>query len=210
MGAAQFDHFLSLVLDQLDFKLDSYQVETLHKHYVLLRQWNKHINLTGIEDPKELVFRHFGESLAVAKVIGSGTGSVVDVGSGGGFPGVPVAVCWPDREVTLVESSEKKGVFLKEMARMQRNLAVFVGRLREFHARCEWATIRGVAPAEVEGEVGKLAQKVVLVVSAAKAPQAVERLGLAEVHEHLVPWDPRSVIIAGETVSLRVPRETGT
>lgn len=195
---AQFDHLLGSVLAQLSFKLDSGQASILYKHYELLVQWNSRMNLTAIRDPEKVVFRHFGESLAVAKLIGPGVGPVVDIGSGAGFPGVPVAVCWPDREVTLVESTAKKAIFLKEIARQQANLRVFEGRFEEFQGNAEWVTMRGVASSGIEAQIGRVAHRVAWIVSAAKAVESADGLGVGEVVEHPVPWDRRTVILSGE------------
>jgi 16S rRNA (guanine527-N7)-methyltransferase len=203
---AEFERLLSSVLGQLVLKLDSDQVDILYKHYDLLSQWNKRINLTAIKDVETVVFRHFGESLAVGKVIGPGSGAVVDIGSGGGFPGVPVAVCWPERRVTLVESVGKKAVFLKEIARMLPNLSVFAGRLEDFEGRAEWATMRGVAIDGMEKQIGRVAQKVALVISLTKVSEATRNLRLVDIQRSYIPWDRRMMILAGKFV----PRGTET
>lgn len=194
---AQFDRFLAAVLAQLAFKLDSDQTNVLYKHYELLFQWNRRMNLTAIRDPEKVVFRHFGESLAVAKLIGPGGGPVVDIGSGAGFPGAPVAACWHQRHVTLLESSGKKAIFLKEIARFRENLVVSEGRLDQFQMKVEWATMRGVAPGGIGGEVGRVAQMLALIIGATKAPEAANQLRLSDVKEHPVPWDSRTVILVG-------------
>lgn len=200
---AQFDRFLASVLSQLAFKLDSDQTNVLYKHYELLFQWNRRMNLTAIRDPEKVVFRHFGESLAVAKLIGPGSGRVVDIGSGAGFPGAPVAVCCPQRHVTLLESAGKKAIFLKEIARIQQNLAVYEGRLDQFQKQLEWATMRGVAPSGVVGEIGRVAQMLALIIGATKASEAASQLGLRDVKEHPIPWDSRTVILVGSLSSDR-------
>jgi 16S rRNA (guanine527-N7)-methyltransferase len=195
----QFDRLLESVLAQLGFNLDSNQINLLHKHYSVLTYWNERVNLTAIRTLEEAVFRHFGESLAVAKVIGPGGGSVVDIGSGAGFPGFPVAVACPDRHVTLVESAGKKAIFLKEIGRMRPNVAVFDKRFEEFGGRSEWAIMRGVASGEVSGHVGDVSERVAVLVSAGKASHVAEELGLGGTEKHELAWDPRTVVLVGRT-----------
>lgn len=198
---AQFGRFLETVLVQLSVKLDSKQVDLLHQHYTLLSHWNKHMNLTAIRTLDQVVFRHFGESLALAKVVGPGIGSVVDIGSGGGFPGGPLAAAYPDREVTLVESAGRKSIFLRELARIVPNVVVFDRRFEEFQGRPEWAVMRGVAPAAVAEHIRNVAQRVAVIASAAGASQVGEELQLRAVEKHPIPWDIRTVVLVGETTA---------
>jgi 16S rRNA (guanine527-N7)-methyltransferase len=83
----------------------------------LLLKWNARTNLTAIRDPEEIVRRHFGESLFAAQHLNPGTTSLLDFGSGAGFPGLPIALLRPDIHVTLAESQNKKATFLREAAR---------------------------------------------------------------------------------------------
>jgi 16S rRNA (guanine527-N7)-methyltransferase len=83
----------------------------------LLLKWNARTNLTAIRDPEEIVRRHFGESLFAAQHLDPGTPSLLDFGSGAGFPGLPIALLRPDIQVTLAESQNKKATFLREAVR---------------------------------------------------------------------------------------------
>jgi 16S rRNA (guanine527-N7)-methyltransferase len=83
----------------------------------LLLKWNARTNLTAIRDPEEIVRRHFGESLFVAGHLDPGTITLLDFGSGAGFPGLPIALLRPDIQVTLAESQNKKATFLREAVR---------------------------------------------------------------------------------------------
>jgi 16S rRNA (guanine527-N7)-methyltransferase len=93
----------------------------------LLLKWNARTNLTAIRDPEEIVRRHFGESLFAARHLSLGNlesptsdpGSItlLDFGSGAGFPGLPIALLCPDVQVTLAESQNKKAAFLREAIR---------------------------------------------------------------------------------------------
>jgi 16S rRNA (guanine527-N7)-methyltransferase len=86
----------------------------------LLMKWNARTNLTSIRDPEEMVQRHFGESLFAGVQIGSrvkGGATLLDFGSGAGFPGLPIQLLLPELKVTLSESQGKKASFLREAVR---------------------------------------------------------------------------------------------
>jgi len=82
----------------------------------LLLKWNARTNLTAIRDPEEIVRRHFGESLFAAQYLGPCT-TLLDFGSGAGFPGLPIALLRSEIAVTLAESQNKKATFLREVVR---------------------------------------------------------------------------------------------
>lgn len=88
----------------------------LEQYLDLLLRWNARTNLTSIRDPAEIVLRHFGESVFTAQQIGSCT-TLLDFGSGAGFPGVPIQLVRPDLNITLAESQNKKASFLREVIR---------------------------------------------------------------------------------------------
>src|ERR1700716_1420919 len=83
----------------------------------LLLKWNARTNLTAIRDPEEIVRRHFGESLFAAQYLDPDTATLLDFGSGAGFPGLPIALMRPEIHVTLAESQNKKASFLREAVR---------------------------------------------------------------------------------------------
>ena len=83
----------------------------------LLLKWNARTNLTAIRDPEEIVQRHFGESLFAAQHLPPATRTLLDFGSGAGFPGLPIALLRPEILVTLAESQNKKSTFLREVVR---------------------------------------------------------------------------------------------
>jgi 16S rRNA (guanine527-N7)-methyltransferase len=94
----------SELLDQLSVYLD------------LLLKWNARTNLTSIRDPEEIVRRHFGESLFTAAHLPA-CKTLLDLGSGAGFPGIPIQLALPQLKVTLAESQNKKAAFLQEAVR---------------------------------------------------------------------------------------------
>lgn len=86
-------------------------VEKFVSYYQLLLEWNERINLTAITDPKGVAERHFADSLLAASLIPQGA-KVIDVGTGAGFPGIPLKLVRPDIELTLIDSLNKRIVFL--------------------------------------------------------------------------------------------------
>ncbi len=86
-------------------------------YYHLLERWNARINLTAIRDADEFVRRQFLECIFCAQQLPEGVRTLLDFGSGGGFPGIPVALCRPEIKVTLAESQRKKAAFLREAVR---------------------------------------------------------------------------------------------
>ncbi|WP_263373494.1 16S rRNA (guanine(527)-N(7))-methyltransferase RsmG [Granulicella aggregans] len=90
--------------------------EQLATYLDLLLKWNTRTNLTAIREPEEIVRRHFGESLFAAQHLGECV-TLLDFGSGAGFPGLPIQLLWPESQVTLAESQNKKATFLREIVR---------------------------------------------------------------------------------------------
>ncbi|QEE26988.1 16S rRNA (guanine(527)-N(7))-methyltransferase RsmG [Terriglobus albidus] len=91
--------------------------EKLSGYLDLLLKWNARTNLTAIRQPEEMVRRHFGESLFAGGLLPAETGTLLDLGSGGGFPGIPIQILRPETAVTLAESQGKKAAFLREVVR---------------------------------------------------------------------------------------------
>lgn len=83
----------------------------------LLLHWNARINLTSVRGPQEMIERHFVECIFAARHLPSGISTLLDFGSGAGFPGIPIALCRPEIHVTLAESQGKKAAFLAEALR---------------------------------------------------------------------------------------------
>jgi 16S rRNA (guanine527-N7)-methyltransferase len=103
----------------------------------LLLRWNARTNLTAIRQPEEIVRRHFGESLFAAAHLGEPLpGTLLDLGSGAGFPGLPIALAHPEIAVTLAESQNKKSTFLREAVRTLglTNVEVWAARAEAFPA----------------------------------------------------------------------------
>jgi 16S rRNA (guanine527-N7)-methyltransferase len=108
-----------LILDGVqafDLDLDRHHTDLFAAHAAELLHWNKIINLTTITDPSEIAVKHFVDSLAPAKHISPGA-TLLDIGSGGGFPGIPLKLVIPSLSVTLIDASRKKVNFLQHVIR---------------------------------------------------------------------------------------------
>ncbi len=95
---------------RLGIALSAGQGERLRRHVALLAKWNRRLNLTAI-DPGDMLARHLLDSLAIAPFVRGG--ALLDIGSGGGFPGLPLAIVMPQLEVTLLDSRGKRAEFLR-------------------------------------------------------------------------------------------------
>ncbi len=101
---------------QLDVPLSAQQVTQFLTYQALLAEWNEKMNLTAITEPQEVITKHFLDSLAAAKYLAQGA-RVVDVGTGAGFPGLPLKIARADLSVTLLDSLNKRLLFLEEVTR---------------------------------------------------------------------------------------------
>jgi len=135
----------------LRLDLGSQQFAQFAAHFSLLLRWNEKINLTSVRKPEEIATRHFEESLFLATLLPPPAGLLVDIGSGAGFPGLPLKIVWPSVNAVLLEPNNKKATFLKEVIRHcgLEGIKVRTERLEEAAAdlagRAALATIRAVA-----------------------------------------------------------------
>lgn len=123
--------------------LTAVQLDRVRIYLQLLLKWNQKTNLTSVRQPEEIVRRHFGESFFLAAVLtqagagqaaaGDPLGRFIDLGSGAGFPGIPLKIYAPQLSGTLIESQNKKATFLKEVIRSLKlkGIDVFGGRAEE-------------------------------------------------------------------------------
>jgi len=125
------------------------QIDALEAHYKLLTQWNARLNLTRIESVEDAVRLHYCESLLVGAKLPAGSLRIIDVGSGAGFPGIPIAILRPECEITLVESHQRKGVFLREASRHLECVKVVTDRAENLKAAYDWLVSRAVSPKDI-------------------------------------------------------------
>jgi len=104
-------------LGEFNLTASDQQVLWIQQYIAIVLKWNEKISLTAIREPIEILYRHFCESMYAAAAVPLERGRLADVGSGGGFPGLPLKIIRPDLQVFLVESNVKKATFLAETIR---------------------------------------------------------------------------------------------
>jgi len=182
--------------------LTAQQLHALEGHYQLLVHWNRVLNLTSIEDLAEVVERHYCESIFLAVHLPASALRVADLGSGAGFPGLPLAILRPDCSVTLVEAHRRKAVFLREASREIPNVRVLAARLEDIvEAPFDRVVSRAVSYKDLLPTLKRLGHAADLLTGEVAPP---ESLGFV--------WDAPIVLPWGRSRFLRsgVPRETGT
>jgi 16S rRNA (guanine(527)-N(7))-methyltransferase RsmG len=156
--------FVDLLVERMGslVELTPIKISQLEEHFNLLNRWNKVLNLTAIRDAEAIVERHYCESLFLGKHLPPGTLTIADVGSGAGFPGIPVAIQRPECSMALIESHQRKSVFLSEAARGLPNIRVIPKRGEDLTERFDWAVSRGVNFRDNEQPLRELAGNVAL------------------------------------------------
>ncbi len=99
-------------LERLNIVLDDEKVDKLLAYHGLLVKWNKSFNLTAVRDPEAMISRHLLDSLSILPYVDGQR--ILDVGTGPGLPGIPLAICYPEKELTLLDSNGKKTRFLTQ------------------------------------------------------------------------------------------------
>jgi 16S rRNA (guanine527-N7)-methyltransferase len=125
--------------------LDANTLAKFDDYLALILRWNARMNLTAIRDAEGILSRHFVESIACAQLLPRGIGSLLDFGTGAGFPGIPIAVCRPDITITLAESQSRKAAFLHEAVRvLGLNTDIFANRAENLGKQFDGVTLRAV------------------------------------------------------------------
>lgn len=129
------------MLDELNIDVTDQMIAQFDKYYELLVEWNKVMNLTGITDYDEVNSKHFVDSLSIVKAINmSQINSVIDIGTGAGFPGIPIKIAFPDIKVTLLDSLNKRIKFLNTVIDelKLKNITAVHGRAEDFARQIEY------------------------------------------------------------------------
>ncbi len=177
--------------------LQDRQVALLEEHYTHYERWNRVLNLSSVRDVEGAVMRHYCESLFLAWNLPAGPQRLVDVGSGAGFPGVPIGVLREDCEVTLVEAHRRKAVFLKEVTRGLGNVSVFAGRAEAVSTRFDWMVSRAVSWDDLQKHAAGLAAAIALLAGAQDATRIRRTPGMAWEDPIRLPWGRERVLLFG-------------
>lgn len=116
IGSDQWIDLLMTGAQELGIDMDHHQASQFGRYAQILQQWNQKINLTSITDPMEVAVKHFLDSVAPSACIPQ-QGTILDIGTGGGFPGIPLKIMRPDQPMVLIDGVRKKINFVKQVLR---------------------------------------------------------------------------------------------
>ena len=181
------------------------QLQQIQLYLDLLLKWNSKISLTAIRNPEEIIRRHFGESLFAGEQLhAEGASSLADLGSGAGFPGLPIKIMAPQLQVTVIESQQKKAIFLREVLRTLelKNVIVHAGRGEDFALKTKIVTMRAVEKFEaslpIAASLVQQGGKLGLLIGAAQASTAKSALPDFEWQEAIsVPESRERILLIG-------------
>lgn len=198
----ELPRFAGLLTSQLSgiVELSSEQIFALYSHFELLLAWNQRINLTSVRSADEMIARHYCESIFLGVHLPEaphGT-SIVDLGSGAGFPGVPMAVLRSAWRVTLLESHQRKAVFLRESTRRLHNVRVNAARAESVEGAFDWLVSRAVRSPEVLAQIPRLSRRVGLLIGESDLSGVGDRTNIEWSEPIRVPWGDRRIFIYGK------------
>ena len=156
MELNEFKELMKENLKELKLELTDMQLEQFYNYMNILIEWNEFMNLTGITDPKEVITKHFIDSLTVLDKIDKNA-SIIDVGTGAGFPGIPIKIVFPETRVVLLDSLNKRIKFLNEVIEKLglkeieaiHGRAEEYGRNKNYREKYDIAIARAVAPLNI-------------------------------------------------------------
>ena len=190
------EEFSTLLLHHFSVvgSLSPQQVCELYRHYEVLERWNRKLNLTAIREGADMVVRHYCESLFLGTLLPTGKTSIADIGSGAGFPGIPMAVFRSDCRFALIESHRRKAVFLQEATRDYANVRVLAERAECLEEHFDWAVCRAV---KFDGSLARLAQRVGIL-TGEKEIEELRKFGAVNWEQPVrMPWGNRRVVLLG-------------
>jgi len=193
------------ILSGARFSLTERHLADISTYVDLLLRWNARINLTAIRDPGNIVTRHFGESLLAARIASSVPANhLADIGSGAGFPGLPIKIWMPDLKVTLIESNHKKATFLREVIRALglTGIEAFAKRAEDFPSTsADVVTLRAVERFEsvlpIADRVLAPRGRLLLLIGRDQIPQAEATLHYDWGKHISVPHSSNRVVLTG-------------
>lgn len=127
-------------LQALKIELSDHQKQQFIRYYELLISWNKVMNLTAITDFSEVILKHFIDSLSIVKITSPNGKKIIDVGTGAGFPGIPIKIAFPETQIVLLDSLNKRIKFLNEIIQLLelKNIEAIHGRAEDYGKNIEY------------------------------------------------------------------------
>ena len=152
MDFEEFKNELLIQAKKIDVILDEEQIQKFYKYMELLLEWNEKINLTAITEPRDVILKHFVDSLTICKELQKNK-TLADIGTGAGFPGIPVKILRPDLDITLIDSLNKRVNFLTmviEALKLEKIVALHgriedFGKNKKYREKFDYVTSRAVA-----------------------------------------------------------------
>ena len=171
----------------LGFNFSVEQLEKFYKYMNLLIEWNEKMNLTAITEPNDIILKHFIDSITINKYIENSV-KVVDVGTGAGFPGIPLSIIRPDLQITVVDSLNKRLMFLQEIKKELelKNIDIVHARAEEFGQNKNYRETFDIATSRAVANLSTLSEYLVPLVKikgkcvCMKASDAEEEIKQAE------------------------------
>ena len=152
MNIEEFKKIMISYAEKINIKFTEEQLEEFYQYMNMLLEWNEKINLTAIVEPKEVILKHFIDSLTINKYLKENA-TLADVGTGAGFPGIPVKILRPDLDITLIDSLNKRVNFLTmviEALKLEKIIALHgriedFGKNKKYREKFDYVTSRAVA-----------------------------------------------------------------
>lgn len=159
MEKKEFEILMKQKLKQIKIQLTEFQIEQFYKYMNLLIEWNSRINLTAIVKPEEIILKHFIDSITISKYL-ERKKNIIDIGTGAGFPGIPLKIVNPDIRVTLLDSLNKRINFLNEIiSQLQlENIETIHGRAEEFGKNSKYREKYDIATSRAVSNLSTLSE----------------------------------------------------
>lgn len=156
MENIEFNRIMKSYTKELNIELSEIQLNQFYRYMNILIEWNKVMNLTGITDPEEIIIKHFIDSLTVLGKVDK-KDSIIDVGTGAGFPGIPIKIAFPETKVVLLDSLNKRIKFLNEVIEQLQLKDIYTihgraedyGKDKKHREKYDIAIARAVAPLNI-------------------------------------------------------------
>ena len=228
----EFNEKIINLLNEINIQIEQNQIEKFYKYMNLLIEWNKKINLTALIEENDIILKHYVDSLTALKYI-ENKKTIIDIGTGAGFPGIPISIMRNENDLTLVEYKNKKINFLHEVKNQRQieninmihSRAEDIGQDKKYRENFDYAISRAVANLSTLSEylipLVKIGGKIICMKGSEtkteieNAKNAIRQLGgkIAQIDEFNLPKTDmkRTIIIIeklGETPTI-YPRKAG-